>query len=311
MKTVCIGSAVMDITAKPVSQKGSWQEKQRIEDIRIQTGGDAANQSVHLAALGWEPGLISCVGKDTNGRMLRAALENRGVDTSLMQEMEKYPTGTAMVLVDEQGERHTFSVKGAHSMLDREALPESLPPECRAISLASLFSMPLLEEKGLLEFLQREKERGVLVFADLAADKMKKGLNGIRPFLPLIDYFLPSLYDVLEMTGRGTAEEAAETFLALGAGNVVIKCGAEGCFCAGPSFTGRIPAHRVEPVDTTGAGDCMSAVFLARVLAGDGMEEACQYACQAASYSTLFLGASSVELSDEKIRAFAGARWDA
>ena len=63
MKTVCIGSAVMDITAKPVSQKGSWQEKQRIEDIRIQTGGDAANQSVHLAALGWEPGLISCVGR--------------------------------------------------------------------------------------------------------------------------------------------------------------------------------------------------------------------------------------------------------
>ena len=304
MKVLCIGSAVMDITAKPIGQREEWKEKQRIEDIRIQTGGDAANQSVHLAALGWEPGLIACVGTDTNGKMLRAALENRGVDTSLVRETAEYPTGTAMVLVDEQGERHTFSVKGAHSMLDEQALPDALPQGCRAISLASLFSMPLLEERGLLTFLQKAREKGILIFADLAADKLGKGLEGIRPFLPLIDYFLPSRYDVLEMTGCSTAQEAAKGFLDGGTGQVVIKCGARGCYCAGTQYTGWIPAHPVDPVDTTGAGDCMVAVFLARILAGDGVEAACRYACQAASYSTLFLGASSVELSDEAIRRF-------
>ncbi len=157
MKVLCIGSAVMDITAKPIGQREEWKEKQRIEDIRIQTGGDAANQSVHLAALGWEPGLIACVGTDTNGKMLRAALENRGVDTSLVRETAEYPTGTAMVLVDGQGERHTFSVKGAHSMLDEQALPDALPQGCRAISLASLFSMPFMEERGLLTFLKKAK----------------------------------------------------------------------------------------------------------------------------------------------------------
>ena len=304
MKVLCIGSAVLDIAAKPIGQTGSWKEKQRIEELRIQIGGDAANQSVHLAALGWEPGLAACVGKDTNGKMLMAALESRGVDTSLMEMTEEYPTGTAMVLVDAQGERHTFSVKGAHSTLDEKALPEKLPEDCRAISLASLFSMPRLEEKGLLDFLQREKEKGILIFADLAADKQGKGLDGIRPFLPLIDYFLPSLYDAAEMTGCSTAREAAEVFLRQGVKQAVIKCGALGCWCAGPSFTGRIPARQVEPVDTTGAGDCMSAVFLARILSGDDVASACRYACLAATYSTLFLGASSVELSDEKIRRF-------
>lgn len=307
MKVLCLGSAVIDITAKPIGQREDWKEKQRIEDIRIQTGGDAANQSVHLAAIGWEPGLAACVGKDTNGKMLLAALESRGVDTSLVRVTEEYPTGTAMVLVDGQGERHTFSVKGAHSTLSEEALPEKLPGDCRAISLASLFSMPRLEERGLLEFLQRAKEKGILIFADLAADKLGKGLEGIRPFLPLIDYFLPSLYDVLEMTGCGSAQEAAQVFLHHGVKQVVIKCGAKGCFCDGAYFRGWIPARRVEPVDTTGAGDCMSAVFLARILSGDEVEAACRYACLAASYSTLFLGASSVELSDEKIRGFGEA----
>lgn len=308
MRVICIGAAVMDITARPVGQKEKWKEKQRISDIQIQTGGDAANQSVHLAALGWEPALVSCVGKDANGKLLRAALEKRGVDAGLIREKEEYSTGTAMVLVDEQGERHIFSVKGAHSTLSKSDLPEirTLPSSCRAISLASIFSMPVLEADGLLEYLREARAKDILVFADLAADKQGLGFEGIQKFLPWIDYFLPSLYDVLEMTGTDRAEDAAEVFLESGVGCVAVKCGAAGSYLADwkTGFRGWIPVAEVETLDTTGAGDCMSAAFLARILAGEQPEEACRYACGAASYSTMFLGASQVELKDEKIREF-------
>ena len=304
MKVLCIGSAVIDITARPVGQTEQWKEKQRISDIQIQTGGDAANQSSHFAALGWEPGLISCIGADTNGKMLRAALESRGVDTSLVRVKEGCATGTAMVLVDGQGERHTFSVKGAHSTLAKEDLPQGLPEECRAVSLASLFSMPELERDGLEAFLLRAREEKKLIFADLAADKLGQGLEGIRRFLPGLDYFLPSLYDVLEMTVTNTAEEAAHAFRSCGTAHVIIKCGAKGCYCDSDEFTGWIPAIPVKPVDTTGAGDCMTSVFAARILSGDPLEKACRYACAAGSYSTLFLGASTVELSEDKLETF-------
>lgn len=307
MKVICVGSAVIDIMARPVGDSRQWKEKQRISDISIQTGGDAANQCVHLAALGCEPGLAACIGRDTNGRMLRAALEKRGVDTSLIKEKEDCATGTAMVLVDNQGERHIFSVKGAHSTICgedlREVLP-ALPDSCRALSLASLFSMPVLEEDGLLELLQEARDKAIPVFADLAADKLGLGLGGIARFLPFIDYFLPSLYDVLDMAGADTAEEAAAFFLERGVKHVIIKCGARGCYCAEQGFSGWIPAVPVQPVDTTGAGDCMSAVFLAGILAGNSVEEACRYACAAASYSTLFFGASQVELTEKKIKEF-------
>ena len=82
MDVLCIGSAVMDITARPVGQGETWKEKQRISDIRIQTGGDAANQSIRLADLGLTAALAACVGEDQNGSILRSALEGRGVDTS-------------------------------------------------------------------------------------------------------------------------------------------------------------------------------------------------------------------------------------
>ncbi|MBQ6833233.1 MAG: carbohydrate kinase family protein [Lachnospiraceae bacterium] len=305
MKVLCIGSAVMDIMGYPIDQNAEWKEKQRISDIRILPGGDAVNQSITMAALGANPALVCCVGADMNGRMLKCALRDIGVDVSFVQEKEGHATGTAMVLVSENGERRVFSVKGAHSTLDMRDVPKvcNLPSDCRAISLASLFSMPEFEADGLEEYLKEAKEQGVLVFADLAADKLGLGLNGIRKFLPYIDYFLPSLYDVLTMTETTCAEDAAKAFHDLGVNNVVIKCGERGCYyseCGG--MCGWAPAIPVEVVDTTGAGDCTVAAFVSRIIKGDSLDEACRFACAAGSYSTTFAGASTAELAEETVR---------
>lgn len=304
MKILCIGSAVMDITGYPIDQTKEWKEKQRISGIRIQPGGDAVNQCAALAALGAEPALAACVGADMNGRILKTALAGMKIGTEWVKEKEDCATGAAMVLVGETGERRIFSVQGAHSTISKGDIPWELPNECRAVSLASLFSMPELEKDGLLEFLQMAKQQGKLIFADLAADKLGLGFAGMERFLPYIDYFLPSLYDVLGMTKTETAQEAAEIFHRSGVKHVVIKCGEHGCYCSDAEFQGQIPAVPVKTVDTTGAGDCMSGVFASRILAGDTLEAACRYACAAASYSTLFSGAWAVGLSDAVVRKF-------
>ncbi|MGN0158534.1 MAG: carbohydrate kinase family protein [Brotaphodocola sp.] len=304
MDILCIGAAVMDITGWPIDQKKEWKEKQRISEIRIQPGGDAVNQSIHMAALGFHPGLAACVGADTNGRILKSALDGMGIDTAWVKEKGSCATGAAMVLVSEDGERRVFSVKGAHSMICRDDIPWELPEECWAVSLASIFSLPELERDGLLEFLKMVKGQGKLVFADLAADKLGLGLDGIKRFLPYIDYFIPSLYDVLSMTGTDKPQAAAQVFHVLGVPHVIIKCGEKGCYCSSEEYEGWIPAIPVQPVDTTGAGDCMSAVFACRILSGDSVEAACRYACAAASYSTLFAGASGVVLRNDVVREF-------
>ncbi len=311
-EVLVLGAAVIDIAASPVGQSMDWKEKQRIDAIRIATGGDAANQCVHIAALGQEfgirPSLVTCVGADGNGSMLRTSLAERGVDISRVRVREEAATGTALVLVDETGERHIFSVKGAHSLLSKAELghiyEDIKTNRIISISIASIFQMPELERDGLEELLRTAREHGVPVFADLGSDKLELGLEGIRRFLPYIDYFLPSAYDILGKTGSSTPEEAARKLRELGCSHVLIKCGADGCFVNSPGYIGRIPAIPVRPVDTTGAGDCMSAVFLVRILAGDTVENAARYACAAGSLSTLYAGASEIRLKDEEIRAF-------
>jgi len=298
MKILCIGIAVMDILARPVSDKGGWQEKQRISDISIQPGGDALNQAMRLADLGEDVGIACVVGDDETGGMLIDAMKSRGVDTSLVCRDGREATSTSVILIGAEGERHIFSAGHAHALIDAGHIPAHLPEGCRAVSLGSLFSMPLLEKDGLLEALRTYRREGALVFADLASDKLHAGLAGVRDFLPEIDYFLPSLYDATAQTGCETAEEAARLYRELGVGCAVIKCGAKGAYYLSREEAGWAEALPVSPVDTTGAGDAMSAFFIARILAGDRPGEAAGRACRAASRTTLYLGASGGRITD-------------
>ncbi len=297
MDILCIGTAVMDISASSIPDRDKWEEKQRISKISLSLGGDAANQSVRLADFEWSCALVAATGEDVNGKALKEILHNRGVHTEYMVEKRGENTGTALVLVDESGNRNTFSVQGAHSKLERCDLPDLSELKPKVITIGSLFSLPLLEEEGLLEYLQEAKSLGIITCADLGSDKKQQGLAGIAKFLPYLDYFWPSDYDAGKMTMEETVEKAADVFLTYGCKNVVIKCGEKGCFYkSSEGQQGWIPALKIQPVDTTGAGDCMAALMVDQILLGKGLEEACRYACKGASISTLYRGASEEKL---------------
>ena len=302
MEVLVIGAAVLDITARPVEKDGNWAEKQRIDKIIFTVGGDAANQCIRLADIGVEAGILSAVGRDRNGEIIKNELSERGVDTLYLLEKPEYPTGTSLVLLDSKAERSVFSVKGgAYAALNKNDTENILNPGIKALSIASLFIEQELEKDGgMKKLLEEAKSMGILTFADLSHDKNHLGLNGIKEFLPYIDYFLPSIYDAEQMNGVQGAEKNAEIYKKLGCANVIIKCGSKGCYILSDEFIGWIDARKVKPIDTTGAGDCMVALFTGAILNGNTIKEACRFACDGASYSTLFLGASThpVKVSD-------------
>ena len=294
--TAVIGTVVMDVTAESVGLQADWKDKQRIDGIRLAIGGDGANQSIRMADLGMSVAITGCVGKDMAGMLAREALRKRGVDVSHMTESSDRETGTALILLRNDGDRNIFSNNGAHPQVFKEDCAWIRRADIRALSIASLFCLPWLEEDGLLSLLEDCRKRGILTFADLGSDKKKQGLSGIQPFLPWIDYFLPSEEDALAMTGTDTPEKAAEVYLQNGAFSVVIKCAARGAYYRSTEESGWVPALPVVPVDTTGAGDCFAAHFIHGILRGLPLRKACIKACEAASLSTLARGASAVPI---------------
>ena len=106
------------------------------------------------------------------------------------------------------------------------------------------------------------------------------------------------------------ADILAERITAAQIPGMIVTMGADGAVYANlAGEKGYCPARRVDVVDTTGAGDCMSAVFASRILMGDGVEAAGRFACAAASYGTMFPGAWAGDLSVEKVHQLLKTEW--
>ena len=299
-RVLCIGALVADIFISGVPHEADWREKQAIRSIEMRAGGDAVNQAIRLSDFGVRSFLAAALGADQTGQMLKSMLTSRGVDISLVAERQGMASGTAAVLVSPEGERHIFVLNAAQGTYAKADLPH-LPEGIDAVTIGSLMNVPEYEREGLLDLLKEAKERGVLVFADIAAEKGGIRIGDISCFLPYFDWFLPSEEDALQLTGTDTPEAAAEAFHAAGVENVIVKCGAKGAIALTGGELIRVPAYPVRPVDTTGAGDTMVALFIYRTLAGDAPGDALRFACAGAGLSTLHVGASAVPLSEEEI----------
>src|SRR5262249_39568291 len=79
----------------------------------------------------------------------------------------------------------------------------------------------------------------------------------------------------------------------LGAGAVVVKLGADGCAVYAADGCERYPAFEVEAIDTTGAGDCFVAGFLAGLAEGATVAGAAPLANAAGAMSVENLGGIS------------------
>jgi sugar/nucleoside kinase (ribokinase family) len=87
--------------------------------------------------------------------------------------------------------------------------------------------------------------------------------------LPLVDVFLPNEAEARALAGADSVASAGRTLQRRSGGWVVIKLGPDGCVAFGPNG-GRLtsPAPRVDPMDTTGAGDAFNAGLVAALASG-------------------------------------------
>src|SRR3569832_207017 len=65
------------------------------------------------ARLGVETHLAAAIGGDLVGRFVKMALEEQGVDTSLLEVMPEAPTSATVLAIDSKGRRPNFHAPGA------------------------------------------------------------------------------------------------------------------------------------------------------------------------------------------------------
>ncbi len=236
-------------------------------------GGKGLNQAVAAARAGASVAFVAAVGDDEAGATLCSVAEHEGIDISQVVVVAGVPTGRALITVDDRAENSIVVIPGANSLAHASSLP-------RATVVLAQLEVPLDTVVDALTAARRAGGRTVLNPAPAPVD-------GLAPeVLALCDVVVPNEHEV-ELLG------GVERLLAGGVGAVVVTRGAGGVtvFEAGVVASRSIEAFRVDPVDTTGAGDAFCGTLACRLATGDDLYEAARSAAAAGALATTVAGA--------------------
>jgi 2-dehydro-3-deoxygluconokinase len=263
-------------------------------------GGDTSNVAIATARAGARSAYLTRVGGDTFGQALLQLWAHEGVNTAGVTTASASPTGIYFVTHGKLG--HEFSYRRADSAASRmtpqwlHGAPADLVRASRWLHLSgiSLAISPGACDTGF-EAMALAREAGTLVSLDsnlrLKLWPLARARACITQAVSLCDLFLPSLEDMLTLTGITEPGSIVDWAHAHGAQSVVLKMGAGGALVSDGHQRRQIAGRQVTVRDATGAGDCFCGNLLARLARGDDLFRASEYANAAAALSVQGYGA--------------------
>ena len=270
---LCIGEAMVELSAAG----DLW---------RLGIAGDTLNTAWYLRGLlgaGWSVGYLSRVGMGDFSQRMLDFLHDSGIESLVTRDPAREIGLYAIALKD--GER-SFTYWRDNSAARRLADdPEGLAQALSGTGIAYLsgITLAILPPEGrtaLTAALATARARGTrIVFDPNLRPRLWEGAEIMRRTVQAAaascDLILPSLDDESAHFGDADPQATIARYLAAGARQVVVKAGGGPVHFGGADGTGIVTdLPRVQPVDTTAAGDSFNAGYLAARLGGAAIPDA-------------------------------------
>lgn len=269
--------------------------------VELHPGGSAANTAVWAARCGARVAFVGMVGDDRLGRLAADDLAAEGVSAHLPASGER-PTGAVASFVDHTGERSMVTGVGADHLLLPSDVPGDLVGGARHFHVTgwSLFGDP--PRSAAVRGVSLARAAGATVSLDPSAHQMITAI-GVPEFLALTvplgpSVLFPNRDEGAVLTGETAPGAIAATLAELySAPLVVLKLDAGGALVWAEGAGTHVPTPKVDPVDTTGAGDSFAAGLLAGLLRGRPLADAVRLAVACGALSTRALGGTEAQPS--------------
>ncbi len=236
-------------------------------------GGKGSNQAIAASRAGAATCFVGAVGADLLARDARAFYDREKTACRLVTK-PRHRTGTAAILVNQEGENEIVVAPGANAALASRDVPLALLRSARVV-VAQLESNLAATTQALCQG-QRAGATTILNPAPMRADFD-------AALLRHVDVLIPNEAEFVTLLNRRVAgwTEARLRRLApvrlhelcrgLDVPTVIVTLGARGCFLSGPDGFNALPGHTgLRVVDTTGAGDAFVGAFAAGLVRFDG-----------------------------------------
>lgn len=254
-------------------------------------GGKGANQAVAANAAFGGTRFCAGVGDDSFGRDYLSSLGARGINVELVKIFKDFPTGVALITVDESGQNSITVAPGANMALS-EGDMYSIDFSAFSHVLFQLENDILTVARGL----NLAKKAGCETILTPAPAKILP-----RDMLHDIDYIVPNEIEILQIVPDcRDAEDAAQKLISSGVKNVIVTLGKRGCDLYNGCGIKHFPTYEnIRPVDTVGAGDCFTGSLAGGLKICKNLERAIEFATAAASLKISKMGAQSVATLEE------------
>ncbi|MEN9226248.1 MAG: ribokinase [Thermostichus sp. HHBFW_bins_43] len=293
-----VGSLNMDLVVQ-VPRQPVPGETVLGSDYAIYPGGKGANQAVAAARAGAEVQMWGAVGSDGFGHSLKENLEHNGIDTHQLTLLEG-PSGIALITVDPSGQNQIVVSPGANGRYT----PKCLPPLTPAALLLLQLEIPM---PTVLAVVEQAFAQGIPILLNPAPIQPLPG-----SLLRRIHYLVLNETEAASLTQSPIAtpeqaETVARRLQKQGIPTVILTLGGAGLVWAEGEESGYLPAHSVEVVDTTAAGDGFCGALAACLAAGGSLKEALRFANGAAALAVTRAGAQPSLATRSEIEAFLAA----
>lgn len=299
-KILVIGSLNLDMTVR-VEHTPAVGETILSNSMEMNAGGKGANQACALGKLGADVTMLGAVGHDMYADIQMESLENAGVDVTRIIRKDNVNTGIALITVNAQGDNSIIVVSGANALLSKKDIDDNLD---------------VIKDCDIVIFQLEVPLETVCYAAKIAHDYGKKVILDPAPVPPdfpeelyqYIDIIKPNETELGMLTGIENPEEnldaGVECLKEKGVCDVLVTLGEKGVYLSEDGREPeRIPAIKVQAVDTTAAGDSFTAALAIRLAEGKNLREAAVFANYVSAIVVTRNGAqSSIPTLEEVMR---------
>jgi 2-dehydro-3-deoxygluconokinase len=249
------------------------------ELYRLDAAGDSFNTAVYLSRSGLSVEYLSCLGDDHVSSKIMSRIREEGIGCNRVRILPGRKAGIYLVRNDPSGERHFTYWR------ENSAARSLFAQPCNPLGINSFYftgiTLAICREgiDNLLQSLAEMKQEGCAILFDpnyrpALWDDREQARNLVRQVLPFCDMVFPTLEDEQLLWAVDNVHACRDFYMETGVGEVVVKAPDLTAHAWHMSDYASRVAKRVEPLDTTGAGDAFNAGYLSVRLRGGAMEMA-------------------------------------
>ncbi len=248
--------------------------------FRICPGGKGANEAIAASRLGGSVSLITKTGNDLFGRQAKQMFSSEGIRTDYIFSDANNPSGVALIMVNNAGEKYISLAQGSITTLSLEEIDKTRSEIMDAKVLLIELETPI---ETALYAARIASESGVPVIINPSPQQTLPD-----ELFSLASIMIPNRSEASKLTGVDvndfdSAKEAARKLADKGVETVIITMGHRGALMLRDEETHIIEAFDADVKDTSGAGDVFCAAVCVAISENKDLLSAMKMASAAAA----------------------------